>query len=144
MVREGGGGAKKFQERQLPRPRLARCELGFAATVTSFFCLPYLCKIKRKENFSCSTCRHHLQDLTHLPLDCLTSEPLGALYLTPLLPFLTSAPDLGVWSNCWVFVEFFHPLISQKGSASTTILIKSRIIVKCTQCFNFSREVNHL
>jgi len=83
--------------------------------------LLFLIPIKRKENSSCSACGHHLQDLTHLPLDCLASEPLGAPYLTPLLPFLTSGPDLGVWSGCWVSVEFFHPLISRKGSASTTI-----------------------
>jgi len=29
----------------------------------------YLCRIKRKENSSCSACGHPLQDLTHLLLD---------------------------------------------------------------------------
>jgi len=142
-----GRESKKFQEKQLPRPRLTRCKLGFAVTVTGFFFLPYPCKIKRKENSSCSACGH-LQDLIHLPLDCPASEPLGAPYLTPLLPFSTSGPDLGVWSDCYVSVEFFHHLIPRNGSASTTIttniLINPRIIVKCTQRFNFSREVNHL
>jgi len=32
-----------------------------------------------------------------------------------LFPFLTSGPDLGVWPDCWVFVEFFHAPIPRKG-----------------------------
>ena len=36
----------------------------------------YLHRINRKENSACSTCRHPLQNLNHLLLDCPASEPL--------------------------------------------------------------------
>jgi len=62
-----------------------------AATVTAF---SYLCRIKRKENSSCSACVHPLQDLTHLLLDFLHLSFSGAPSLALLL-FLTSSPTLG-------------------------------------------------
>jgi len=37
-----------------------------------------------------------------------------------LLPFLISGPDLEVWLDCWVSVEFLHAPILQKGSGNTT------------------------
>jgi len=58
--------------------RLARCELSqFRCHGHSLLLSSYLCKIKRKEDFSCSACgvRTPLQDLTRL-LDCPASEPL--------------------------------------------------------------------
>jgi len=36
----------------------------------------YLCRIKRKENSTCSACGYQLLDLTHLILNCPSSEPL--------------------------------------------------------------------
>jgi len=33
---------------------------------------------------------------------------------------LTSDPNFGVWPDCWVFLEFLHAPIPQKGSGSTT------------------------
>jgi len=40
-----------------------------------------------------------------------------------LLPFLTSGPDLGVWPDCWVSVEFLHALYPWKGSGTTTTIL---------------------
>jgi len=112
-----GEESKKFQGRQLPRFRLARCELfPLRCHGYSLLLSPIPIRIRRKENFSCSACGHHLQDLTHLLLDCLASEPLGAPYLAPLLPFLVSGPDLRVWPDCWVSVEFLHSLSSPERS----------------------------
>jgi len=51
---------------ELALPRLIRHNLLLSS---------YLCRIKRKENSSYSTCGHPLQDLTHL-LDCPATEPL--------------------------------------------------------------------
>jgi len=49
----------------------------FSKQQNKMFCLSsYLCRIKWKENSSCSACGHPLQDLTHLLLDCPASEPL--------------------------------------------------------------------
>jgi len=70
---------------------------------------------KQKENSSCSACRHSLQDMTHLLLDCPASEPLWcAIFGT------TSIFDL--WSKPWdmASVEFLHAPISRKGLGSTT------------------------
>jgi len=68
-------------------------------------------------------------------------------FLVPF-PFLTSDPDLGVWRDCWVSVEFLCAPISRKRSGSTTIttnvLINTCIIVKSAQQSIFNREVNHL
>jgi len=80
----------------------------------------YICRIKRKKNYSCG---HYLQELSHLPLDCPAFEPLGAPYLASFLPFLTSSPDLGLWLDCWVSVELFRAPIPRKRSDSTTITI---------------------
>jgi len=74
----------------------------------------YLCKIKRKENSSCSACGHSLQDLTYLLLDCPASEPVCAPSLALLLPLLFSGPGY------WVSVDFIHAPIPRKGSGSTT------------------------
>jgi len=49
---------------ELSLPRFARCELSRLRcnghTGTAFFCL---CRIKRKENCTCSACGHQLQNL---------------------------------------------------------------------------------
>jgi len=47
-----------------------------------------------------------------VPRPSLSSAPSSA----PLLPFLTSGPDLGAWLDCWVSVEFFYDPIPRKGS----------------------------
>jgi len=60
---------------ELALPRLARCELSrLSCHGHSLLLSSYLCRIKRKENSSCSACRHPLQD--HHLLDCLASAPL--------------------------------------------------------------------
>jgi len=63
----------RFPRRNWPFSVLSAVNyLDFAAMVTAFFC-PFtyaLCRIKRKENPSCSACGHTLQDLTHLLLNC--------------------------------------------------------------------------
>ena len=41
---------------------------------------------------------------TVLPLNLFVN-----ISLAPLSLFLTYAPDLGVWPDCWVSAEFFHP-----------------------------------
>jgi len=81
---------------ELALPRLIRCELPrLRCHGHSLFLSSYLCKVKRKENSSCSAYGHYLQHLTpsfwivpHLSLS-------GALSLALLLPFLTSSSDLG-------------------------------------------------
>jgi len=79
----------------------------------------YLCRIKRKENSSCSACGHHLQGLTHLLLDFSAFEPRRrAIFGT------SSILDLGPrpWdvTRLLVSAEFFHAPTSRKGSGSTT------------------------
>jgi len=76
----------------------------FAATITVFSYLLIYVK-KRKENSSCSVCRHPLQDLAHL-LDCLASKPLRhAIFgitssiFWPLVQTLGCSPTVGPpWS----------------------------------------------
>jgi len=51
---------------------------------------------KMEGEFFLQLMRTSSADLTHLPLDCPASEPLGAPYFTPLRPFLTFGPDLVV------------------------------------------------
>jgi len=103
---------------ELALPRFVRCELSrLRCHAHSLFLSSYLSRIKRKEN-SCSACGHPLQDLTHLLLDCPTSEPLrGAIFGT------TSIFDL--WSRLWSVARLLglrgvsprpHPW---KGSGST-------------------------
>jgi len=101
----------------------------------------YLCRIKRKENSSCSACGLTLQDLTSsltVPHPSLSSVPSSSL----LLPFLTSGPDLGAWPNCWVSVEFLHAPIPQKGSDCTT----TKSWISCfSSLLNFnSNESTHI
>jgi len=77
---------------ELALPHSVNCP-DFAATFTASTL--NLCRIKRKENSSCSACGHPLQHLTHLLLDCPVSEPLRrAIFGT------TSIFDL--WSRCTV------------------------------------------
>jgi len=79
-----------FQETVLLR--LIRCELSRLCYHShSLLLSSYLCRIKQKENSTCSACGHPLQDLTHLLLDCPASEPLRRIIFgTTLLPFLIS------------------------------------------------------
>jgi len=64
----------------------------------------YLCRIKQKENSSCSACGHLLQNLTHL-LDCLTSKPFrhaifGPQHFWPLIQTFGCDPTVGSpWSS---------------------------------------------
>jgi len=96
--------------------RFIRCELfwlrchGHSLLLSS-----YLCRIKWKENSSCSTCGHHLQHLTHLLQDCPTFKPLCYVTFGLFLQFLTSAPDLGVWLDCWVSLEFLYAPSLRRG-----------------------------
>jgi len=61
---------------ELSLPRFARCEMSrLHCHDHSLLLSSYLCRIKRKENYFCSTCGHRLQYLTHLLLDCPASEP---------------------------------------------------------------------
>ena len=55
----------------------------------------YLHRISRKENSDCSACGHPLQDLNHLLLDCLASEPFGKSI------FGSSLSILDLWSRPW-------------------------------------------
>jgi len=62
---------------ELALNRLVRCEPSrFRCHGHSLLLSSYLCRIKRKENSSCNTCGHTLQDLAHLQLDYPVSEPL--------------------------------------------------------------------
>jgi len=86
--------------KELVLSRLAYCEQyypDFAATITAFFFFiisSYRCRIKRK-NSSCSACRHQLQDLTHLLLDCPASEPLQRAI------FGITSSIFDFWSRFW-------------------------------------------
>jgi len=119
MVSEALVGNSIVEHTSGPSPSF-RCELSRLRCHGHSLLLPsYLCRIKRKENSSCSACGHPLQDLIHLLLDCPASEPLRRAIFGTTSPFLTSGPDLGVWPDCWVSVEFLHVPIPQKGSGST-------------------------
>jgi len=64
------------------------------AVLNEFSCF-ILCRIKRKENSSCSACRHPLQELTHLLLNCPASEPLRCVI------FGTTSSIFDLWSRRW-------------------------------------------
>jgi len=109
---------------------LIRCELSrLCCHGHSLLLSSYLCRIKWKENSSCSACGHPLQDLTHLLLDCPASEPLRRAIFGITSSILTSGPDLGAWPDCWVYVEFLHAPILRKGSGSTTTTTLKLIVI---------------
>jgi len=84
----------------------------------------YLCRIKWKENSSCSACGHPLKDLTHHLLDCTASEPLRcAIFGTT-----SSIFDLGVWPDCWVSVEFLHAPSLGRGRVAPSPITHNEII----------------
>ena len=99
---------------------LAVSSLVFAAMVTVFFYLHI---------FTGSVGR---RILIVVPVDTLyrTSiissstvlllNPCANLSLAPLSLFSIYGPDLGVWPDCWVSVEFLRTPIPRKGSGSTT------------------------
>jgi len=114
-----------FSEK-LALPCLIHCELFWLRCHGhSLLFSSYLRRIKQKEI------------LLEAPVDTLcriwlTSSWIvlhPSLYDVPslalLLPFLTSGPDLGMWFDCWVSVEFLHALILRKGSGSTTPITAS-------------------
>ena len=83
------------EELLLSRP--IRCELSrLCCHSNSLLLSSYLHRISRKENSACSACGHPLQDLNHLLLDCLASEP-------PLRKsvFGSSLFILDLWSRPW-------------------------------------------
>jgi len=95
-------GSNEVVVEELVLLRLVRCELSrLRCHGHSLLLSSYLCRIKRR-NSSYSACRHHLQNLTHLLLDCPHLSLSGVPSLALLLPFFTSGPDLGAWPDCWV------------------------------------------
>jgi len=115
-------------------PRLIRCELSqLRCHGHSHLLSSYLCRIKWK-NSSCSACGHPLQDATHLLLNCSASEPLRHTIFGT-----TSIFDL--WSRPWgvnrlvVYVEFFHAIIPQTTSRSTTTSL-----LVCSMNFSFTLQ----
>jgi len=83
-----------------------------------------LVQMKKIEHFYCSAFRH-LQDLTHLLLDCPASEHLWSAI------FDTTSSIFDLWSRPWGVVrllgllEFLRVPIPRKGSGSTTTNIWS-------------------
>jgi len=85
---------------KLTLPRLTRfvmsrhCCHGHSLLLSS-----YLCKIKRKENSSCSACAHHLQTLTHLSgLSRIRASPTRHLrnhFFQSLIQTLGYVPTVG-------------------------------------------------
>jgi len=86
---------------ELALPRLIRCELSrLRCNGHSLLLSSYLCRIKRKENSSCSVCGHHLQDLTRLLFDCSVSEPLRRAIFGTTSSIFGHAPTVGSpWSS---------------------------------------------
>jgi len=83
----------------------------------------YLCRIKRKENSSCSACGHPLQDLTHLLLDCPASKPLRRAILG------TTFSIIDLRSRPWgISVEFLHAPIPRKESGCTITTINRHMV----------------
>jgi len=86
------------------------------------FLSSYLCTIKWK-NSPCSAGGHPLQELTHLLLDCPSSEPLRRAI------FGTTSSIFDLWSRTWGVARVLglHGVtprprpIPRKGSGSTTI-----------------------
>jgi len=102
-------------------PRLARCKLSrLRCHGHSLLLSSYLCRMKLKQNSSCSACGHQLQDLTLLLLDSPASEPLRRAIFGITSSIFDLWPDLGAWPDCWVSVEFLHDPIARKGSGSIT------------------------
>jgi len=85
---------------ELALPRLIRCELSqLRCHDHSIFLSSYLWKIKKKENSSSSACGTLCRIWLTSSLTVPPPSLCGALSSAPLLPFLTSGPDLGSWSN---------------------------------------------
>ena len=82
------------EELFLSRP--IRCELSrLRCHGHSLLLSSYLHRISAKGNFADSACRHPLQDLNHLLLDCPASEPLRKSI------FGSSPSILDLWSRPW-------------------------------------------
>ena len=82
------------EELLLSRP--IRCELSrFHCHGHSLLLSSYLPRISRKDNSACSACRHPLQDLNHLLLDCPASVSLRKSI------FGSSLSILDLWSRPW-------------------------------------------
>ena len=108
----------KVSSEELLLSRPTRCELSsLRCHGHSLLLSSYLHRISRKENSVCSACGHPQQDLNHFLLNCPAFVNLS---LVPLSLFLIYGPDLGMWPDCWVSVEFLHSPIPWKGSGSTT------------------------
>jgi len=93
---------------------LIRCELSrFSCHGHSLLLSPDLCRIKRKENSSCSACGHLCRIWLTFFLTASHPSLSGAPFSAPLLPFLTSGTDLVAWPDCWVSVEWLHPSLGR-------------------------------
>jgi len=113
--------------KELALPRLIRYELSrLRCHGHSLLLSSYLCRIRRKENSSCSACEHLLQDMTHLLHDCHASQPLRRAI------FGTTSSIFDLWSRPWGVARLLglrgippHDPIPRKGSGSITTIAKS-------------------
>jgi len=112
---------------ELALTRLARCELsrlrfhGHSLLLSS-----YLCKIKWKENKSCSVWGQQLQDLTHFLLDAPNLKRVRRA-------IFGSTPSIfDLWTRSWMEAQQLrrcevpprHPLSNEVGVAPTTIFFR--------------------
>jgi len=114
---------------ELILPRLGLCYLSrLRCHGHNIILFSYLCRIIRKDNSSCSACGLHMQDPTHLLLNCPMHLSLsGTPSLALLLLFLIFCPDLEAWPDYWVSAKFIGVLITRKGSHSTTSTTTGKI-----------------
>ena len=119
--------SSKFFDTQVPSisteelvlPRLASCVfLGLRCNGHSLLLGCYLSRIGRIENPSCSAGGHSSQDISHLILQCPTTDSLRWSLFGDSLSFYDLCPDPGELSGFWGSMVFRHAPISRKGSGN--------------------------
>jgi len=74
----------------------------------------------KTEQSSCSACGHHLQDLTHLLLDCPASEPLWRAIIGTTSSIRSPVQTLGRGQTVGFPRSSSEPTIPRNRSGSTT------------------------
>ena len=77
---------------------------------------PYLSRIGRIENPSCSACGHSSQDTSHLILHCPATDSLRRSLFGDSLSLYNPGPDRGELPGFWGSMVFRHVPIFRKGS----------------------------
>ena len=117
--------------KELVLPRHARCVLSrFRCNGHSLLLSPYLSRIGRIENPSCSACGHLSQNTSHLILHCPATDSLHRSLFGDSLSVYYLCPRPGELPGFWSSMVFRRAFITRKGSGcsnNNNTLSKMRI-----------------